>query len=263
MIRLGMTNPPYIKQHLKIVSNALNHPNFYSFLHIPVQSGSDKILNLMKRKYKIKDFINVCDYLIDKVQRIHISTDFICGFPTETNDDHQNSLNIINKYKFITLNISQFYPRPKTMAAKMKKLDTKIVKNRSREMTKLFKSYISFKDRIGEKHNVLITEIAKDGYHFVGHNKCYDHFLVPPHSNYDIMGKVVNVEIIEIGKYFIKSKLISFKNDKYWLTNGLNNYQNSNNNNQDRNNWIYCISLVTTLIIIVFISFYHLTHSLH
>ena len=44
-------------------------------------------------------------------------------------------------------------------------------------MTKLFRSYISFTDRIGEKHCVLITEMAKDGWHFVGHNKCFDHFL--------------------------------------------------------------------------------------
>merc|ERR1719245_360095 len=105
------------------------------------------------------------------VPRVHIATDFICGFPTETAEDHTQSMQLLDKYKFSTLNISQFYPRPKTPAARMKKLDTKIVKGRSREMTKLFKSYVTFQDRIGERHNVLCTEMAKDGFHLVGHNQ--------------------------------------------------------------------------------------------
>ena len=171
MIRIGMTNPPYIRDHLETIKNALNHPNIYSFLHVPVQSGSDKVLNDMKRKYQIEHFEQVCDYLLEHVPRVHIATDFICGFPTEDEEDHEQSMRVLDKYKFSTLNISQFYPRPKTPAARMKKLDTKIVKNRSRAMTKLFKSYVNFGDRIGEEHNVLITEMAKDLYHFVGHNK--------------------------------------------------------------------------------------------
>ena len=129
MIRIGMTNPPYILNHLQSICNALNHSNIYSFLHIPVQSGSNHVLNDMKRKYTIQDFIKVCDYLMERVPRIHIATDFICGFPTEKEDDHNKSMEILDKYKFSTLNISQFYPRPKTPAAKMKKLDTKLSKD--------------------------------------------------------------------------------------------------------------------------------------
>lgn len=247
MIRIGMTNPPYILNHLQSISKALNHSNIYSFLHIPVQSGSNKVLNDMKRKYKIEDFIKVCDYLIKTVPRIHIATDFICGFPTETINDHKLSLNILKKYKFTTLNISQFYPRPKTPAAKMKKLDTKIVKNRSREMTKLFKSYICFNDRIGEKHNVLITEIAKDGYHFVGHNLCFDHFLVPPSNSHNLMGKIVRVEIINVGKFYIKSKIIKVS-DKLWLDNGILSKSKKYN---DRNNYIYVISIITSFLFVL------------
>eukprot|EP01084_Bolivina_argentea_P279799 478393_1 len=244
MIRIGMTNPPYILNHLECVVNALNHPNIYSFLHIPVQSASNNVLDSMKRKYHLKDFERVCDHLIENVPRIHLATDFICGFPTENENDHKLSLNLLNKYKFTTLNISQFYPRPSTPAARnMKKLDTKIVKNRSREMTKLFKSYINFGERIGEIHNVLITEMAKDGFHFVGHNKCFDHFLVPPSNKVDLMGKIVQVKIVLVGKFHLKSKIVHISN-RLWVNNGLNSKYNN-----------YTLSLII-LLIVVFVAIY-------
>lgn len=132
MIRFGMTNPPYILEHLEAISTFLNHDDVYAFLHIPVQSGSNSVLDAMKRKYHVEDFEKVCDHLLEHCPRIHLSTDFICGFPNEVEEDHKESMRILSKYRFPTLNISQFYPRPKTPAARMKKLDTKIVKSRSR-----------------------------------------------------------------------------------------------------------------------------------
>ncbi|ETO15501.1 hypothetical protein RFI_21861, partial [Reticulomyxa filosa] len=213
MVRIGMTNPPYILNHLETIAKALNHPKVYAFLHIPVQSASDKVLNDMKRKYTVKDFETVVEYMLDHVPRIHIATDIICGFPTETDECFDKTLELIEKFKFPAVNISQFYSRPGTIAARMKKLDTKIVKDRSRRLTKLFKSYILFGDRIGEIHNVLITEKAKDNWHFVGHNKTYDHFLVAPleteNNMIDLMGLCVEVEIVSVGKYFIKGDLTS------------------------------------------------------
>eukprot|EP01083_Nonionella_stella_P004812 14020_1 len=222
MIRIGMTNPPYILAHLDAISEALNHPNIYAFLHIPVQSGSNAVLSDMKRKYKVQEFETVCDHLLKSVPGVRIATDFICGFPTEKEEDHKESLQLLDKYRFDTTNISQFYPRPKTVAAKMKKLDSKIVKSRSREMTKLFKSYVTSRERIGEIHNVLITEMAKDCYHFVGHNQSYSHFLVRPSNQIDLMGAIVSVEITQIGKYFIKSKVVDInRKQKSWVENKI------------------------------------------
>lgn len=86
MLRLGMTNPPYILEHLEDMAKILSHPRVYSFLHVPVQSGSDYVLTDMKREYFIEDFKRVVDFLRDKVPGITIATDIICGFPTETED---------------------------------------------------------------------------------------------------------------------------------------------------------------------------------
>ena len=79
MLRIGMTNPPYILTHLKEIARILNHSQVYSFLHVPVQSGSTRVLETMKRQYTIEDFNLVCDTLRSLVPSVTIATDLICG----------------------------------------------------------------------------------------------------------------------------------------------------------------------------------------
>lgn len=65
-MRMGMTNPPYILDHLEEIAQILNHPKVYSFLHIPVQSGSNAVLSDMKREYTKEHFCQIVDYMIKK-----------------------------------------------------------------------------------------------------------------------------------------------------------------------------------------------------
>lgn len=110
MLRVGMTNPPYILEHLEAMADILNHPRVYAFLHVPVQSGSNKVLDKMNREYMIEEFMEVCDFLIEHVPNITLATDIICGFPTEVEEDHEETIKLVERYKFPVLNISQFYP---------------------------------------------------------------------------------------------------------------------------------------------------------
>lgn len=85
------------------------------------------------------------------------------------------------RYKFPVLYINQFYPRPGTPAAKMKRVPTQEVKQRTKQLTDLFHSYEPYRKRVGQKYQVLVTEIAHDKNHYVGHNEFYeqvslDHF---------------------------------------------------------------------------------------
>lgn len=132
MLRVGMTNPPYILKHLDGIAEILNHPNVYGFLHVPVQSGANKVLYDMKREYTVEEFSRVVDVLREKVPGVTIATDIICGFPTEEDDHFDKTMELVEKYKFPVLNISQFYPRPGTPAAQMKRVPTAKVKQRSR-----------------------------------------------------------------------------------------------------------------------------------
>jgi threonylcarbamoyladenosine tRNA methylthiotransferase CDKAL1 len=81
MLRVGMTNPPYILEHLEAVGKILRHPRVFAFLHIPVQSGNDEVLDKMNREYTAAEFCKVADYLLQHVPEMTIATDIICGFP--------------------------------------------------------------------------------------------------------------------------------------------------------------------------------------
>lgn len=76
----------------------------------------------MNREYTCEEFEQVCDYLLKYVPNMVIATDIICGFPGETNEQFEDTMKLVDKYKFPILNISQFYPRPGTAAMKMKKV---------------------------------------------------------------------------------------------------------------------------------------------
>uniref|UniRef100_A0A0N4ZES2 tRNA-t(6)A37 methylthiotransferase n=1 Tax=Parastrongyloides trichosuri TaxID=131310 RepID=A0A0N4ZES2_PARTI len=212
MMRLGMTNPPYILDHLDEIAEILNHPRVYSFLHIPVQAGSDSVLGEMKREYTREHFCQIVDYMKEHVPNIYIATDFICAFPTETEEDFEESMDLVKKYKFPSLYINQFYPRSGTPAARLKKINTIEAKRRTGAMTDLFNTYSRYDEsRIGNIERVLVCETATDKIHLVGHNKTYEHILVPYKE--DLLGKWVEVEIVEISKFHMKGKFIDNNNN--------------------------------------------------
>ncbi|XP_058064869.1 threonylcarbamoyladenosine tRNA methylthiotransferase [Anopheles bellator] len=201
MMRLGMTNPPYILEHLEEMAKVLSHPRVYSFLHIPVQSGSDAILADMKREYCVRDFEHVVDFLREKVPGISIATDIICGFPGETETDFDSTMSLCQKYQFPSLFINQFYPRPGTPAANMERVPANEVKTRTKRLTELFRSYEPYrKYSIGTKQSVLVTEISHDQKFYVGHNKFYEQVLLNKHHN-NLLGKRVEVEITGCTKF--------------------------------------------------------------
>jgi len=203
MLRVGMTNPPYILEHLEAMGEILSHPRVYAFLHVPVQSGSDAVLTDMRREYCRDDFRRVAQVLRDRVQGgVTIATDVICGFPTETPEDFEETMTLIQEFKFPSLFINQFFPRPGTPAAKMERVDPQEVKRRTKAVSQLFNSYTTYDGKLGETQDVLVTEISHDKKHYVGHNKCYDQVLIPMEKRY--LGKMVRVKIYETGKHFLK-----------------------------------------------------------
>ncbi|XP_067147005.1 threonylcarbamoyladenosine tRNA methylthiotransferase isoform X2 [Apteryx mantelli] len=207
MLRLGMTNPPYILEHLEEMAKILNHPRVYAFLHIPVQSASDSVLMDMKREYCVADFKRVVDFLKEKVPGITIATDIICGFPGEMDEDFQETMKLVEQYRFPSLFINQFYPRPGTPAAKMHQVPAAVKKQRTKDLSQLFHSYNPYDHKIGERQRVLVTEESFDSNYYVAHNRFYEQVLVPKDPL--LMGKMVEVNIYEAGKHFMKGQPVS------------------------------------------------------
>jgi len=206
MLRIGMTNPPHIIEHMEGVARVLNHPRVFKFLHIPVQCGSNKVLEDMKREYTREDFEKLADYLLANVPGITIATDVICGFPTETEEDFQETMQLLDKYKFPVVNIAQFYPRPGTVAAKLKKLQGHVVKDRSRRVTSHFHSYSTWDGLVGTEQRVCVIEYGKDENYIVGHTPGYTQVLLPRDSN--LLGCQVMARILSAEKWCVKGEVV-------------------------------------------------------
>lgn len=210
MLRIGMTNPPFILEHLKEIAEVLRHPCVYSFLHVPVQSGSDAILTAMNREYTVNEFRTVVDTLTELVPGMQIATDIICGFPGETDKDFSQTVNLIKAYKFAQVHISQFYPRPGTPAARMKKVPSNIVKQRSRELTSVFEAFTPYNGMEGRVERIWITDIAADGIHLVGHTKAYVQVLIVAQES--MLGTSAIVKITSVGRWSVFGEVIETLN---------------------------------------------------
>jgi threonylcarbamoyladenosine tRNA methylthiotransferase CDKAL1 len=237
MIRVGMTNPPYIMEHLDKIAKVLNHPNCFGFLHIPVQAGSNKVLDKMNREYKVEDFELVCDYLIANVPNMTIATDVICGFPSETKEQFDETLDLIDKYRFPVVNISQFYSRPGTVAAKWKKVNSIEVKRRSREVSRLFNQYNNYEHLRGSIQRVWVHDNKDEGKapgeeHMIAVTKAYVKVLLKRDSN--LLGKQILIKITDIHKWHIYGEIIDM-NPRLIKVNFYDHFKGIYKENQEEN----------------------------
>jgi tRNA A37 methylthiotransferase MiaB len=132
---------------------------------VPVQSGSDKVLRDMRRDYKAADFMKIVQSIRKQFADCTLCTDFIIGFPTETEEDFLCSLNLLAEVKPEKVNITRFSPQPGTEAANLKDLLEREKKRRSRIFSSLDRRIVfeQHKDLEGKELPVLITETGKKG----------------------------------------------------------------------------------------------------
>ena len=107
-------------------------PRIIKFIHIPVQSGSNKVLKEMNRRYKIEDFKKIVTEFRKAIPNICISTDIIVGYPTETEEDFIETKKLLEDFKLEVVNLSKFAPRPKTLASQLKPISIETMKERSK-----------------------------------------------------------------------------------------------------------------------------------
>jgi len=163
-IRLGMGNPQHFKKHKKEISEIMKSEKMYKFLHIPIQSGSDKVLKKMNRHYTKKDCLDLINYFKKNIKGLTLSTDIIVGFPTETEKDFLETIEMLKKCKFDVVNISRFGQRKGIDANRYKDLHGRIKKERSRTATEIC-SKIALKNNqklIGKTKEIMITEVGKN-----------------------------------------------------------------------------------------------------
>lgn len=206
MLRLGMTNPPYILDQLEELKELYQNPHIFEFLHIPVQSGSNKVLGEMIRDYTVEEFKKV----VNTLKGLTIATDIICGFPNEDDEDHKATIELIKECKFPVVNISQYYPRPGTVAFKMKQIKKSITKTRTKEVTDLFESYTTLDSQIGNTELVHFSALGSKPNQVVGHNKKYSKIIINDYMEDpdSLIGKAAKVKYTHATKWHIVGKLV-------------------------------------------------------
>ena len=169
-------------------------------IHLPVQSGSNKILNLMNRKHSVEYFLDLIDKLKKINPSIKFSSDFIIGYPGETDNDFEETLKLLKEVNFINTYSFIYSPRPGTPAAKIKKIDMSISKRRL-EMFQKIADGIKLKYRhnlVKQKAFVLFENRTNSKNEFFGRDEFSNSVIVKSHE--DIIGKIKEVTITSVNR---------------------------------------------------------------
>ncbi|HUU76292.1 MAG TPA: tRNA (N(6)-L-threonylcarbamoyladenosine(37)-C(2))-methylthiotransferase [Methanoregulaceae archaeon] len=164
-IRLGMMNPSTLMPIIEPLIEAYRSPKIFNFLHIPAQSGSDEILNAMKRKYSAADVVRIVEEFREACPDISLATDIIVGFPGETDEQFRETMQLISRIKPNKVNITRFSMRPHTDIAGEDDLVDSLKKKRSRILLKHAEALYHEINAgwIGKETDILVTEKIRHG----------------------------------------------------------------------------------------------------
>ena len=185
-----------------------NSKKLMPFVHLPIQSGSDKILKLMNRKHTVNYYLNIYEKLMKINPNIKFSSDFIIGYPGETEHDFNETLNLINKIKFINSFSFIFSPRPGTKAAELEIIDKDKLKNRLiTTQKKLFNNQIELNMSLeGKAIEVLVENKLEKQNKFFGRNKFLNSVIFDGDESY--IGKLIKVHIEKSNQNSLFGKVI-------------------------------------------------------
>ena len=206
MIRVGMMNPMYMPRIKEDLIESFDNSKVFKFLHIPVQSGSDKVLHDMKRGHTVNTFREIVKKAKERFGDFTISTDVIVGFPSETEEDFQKTVNLLDETRPDVVNLSKYSARPGTDAAELKQIDVTEVKRRSKIIFEQINktSIENNKKWIGWTGKVLFDEKTNEG--IKGRNFAYKPVFV--RNEVDI-GQDHTIEITDVTVNSLLGKIAS------------------------------------------------------
>ncbi len=214
-VRVGMLNPMYLPRFMnRLIAIYSESDKLFKFLHIPVQSGSDRILRKMKRGHTSMMFRKIVDAFRTSIPEITVATDLIAGFPTETAEDFQSTADLIEEIQPDVINSSKFSPRPGTSASKLTRVDTSIVKTRTKKLHELIRQ-VTYRRNLywkGWEGEIIVDEV-KDGF-IQGRNYAYkpvvlDRTLsIKKFETKQLLGTSLRVKITEVSNFCLKGSMM-------------------------------------------------------
>jgi len=207
-LRVGMLNPRFIVDNFDQLISMFNLDKVYRFLHIPIQSGSDIVLKKMNRPYHISDIEEKLKILRKEFPYLTLSTDIICGFPEETEEDFAKTIDLIKWLNPEILNISQYTPRPGTKAKDMKQVNSRVIKERSIRLSKIFReSLITINEKWQDwEGEVLLLHEGTTSNQAFGRNIDYKNIFIK--NAKESYGTFVHSRIYTVDGFNLFAKLI-------------------------------------------------------
>ncbi len=205
-IRLGSLEPDLMTDEL--TEKLSLEPKFCPQFHLSLQSGSDKILKNMRRLYNRTEYMDLVKKLRLKFKYATFTTDVMVGFPGESEDDFEDTLNLIKEVKFLKVHVFPYSPRPGTPAAVMEnQISKKLKSQRVKKVIEISdkSSKLVLKDFLNTNADVLYETQDDDGY-FEGYTSNY--ILVKCKSKEDIRGKLLTTKLVRVENNFCEGVLI-------------------------------------------------------
>ena len=200
--RIRFMSPHPLHADDKFLEEFASNPKICKHIHFPLQSGSTKILKRMKRGYSKEWFLNRCE-IIRQIPDVSITTDIIVGFPGETKEDFNETIEVIEKIEFEQIFSFIYSPRPLTEAAEYKdQVNKEEAKQRLYKLQEFHSKILEekAKSHIGKIYKVLVEE--------EGVGKSDNFFSVKFDKNPNLIGKIIDVKITDANKHSLKGKVI-------------------------------------------------------
>ena len=200
-VRVGMMHPKNILDDVDEIIDAIKQPKVYNFIHLPIQSGSDKVLKEMRRGHTVNQYIEVVNKFKNEIPDLTLATDIIVGYPTENDDDFLKTVDLLNEVKPSLIHLSKYQHRKGAISSSLKEIPPQTMKKRSKFLSQI-KSEITSKENeelLNSHQNVLVVEKGSKG-GFIGKTDSYIPVIV---DNVNL-GNFVRVKITHTTATYLK-----------------------------------------------------------
>jgi threonylcarbamoyladenosine tRNA methylthiotransferase CDKAL1 len=197
-VRVGMMTPNMVLDILGDLIQAFKNEKIFKFIHLPVQSGDDQILEHMRRFYSVEGFKRIVNAFRASFPEMTLATDVICGFPGEDEEAFEKTLQLIGEVKPDIVNVSKFFARPRTAAAEMQEdfVPFQEIKRRSSFVARLAREVAFEKNQrwVGWTGEIFVDEVGKISGSWVGRNFAYKPITIRDAA--DLLGKTLRVKVV-------------------------------------------------------------------
>ncbi|MBQ2831518.1 tRNA (N(6)-L-threonylcarbamoyladenosine(37)-C(2))-methylthiotransferase [Methanobrevibacter sp.] len=204
-VRVGMMHPKNVLGNADEIIDAIKHPKVYDFIHLPVQSGSDKVLSDMRRGHTIIQYLDIVSKFRNEIPDLTLAVDIIVGYPTENDDDFDQTVKFLENVKPSLIHLSKYQHRKGALSSSLREVPFDVMKKRSKFLSEIKSKITENENRelVGTTQKVLVVEKGSKG-GFIAKTDSYIPVIVDDVK----LGSFVKVKITDATATYLKSELL-------------------------------------------------------